>query len=203
MGRRSNFARIDKDLYRTIDPRAVPPVLPFLLYERIGSFIEPCYGYGDLVGPLTRAGLVCRGRYDIATNSTRTVDPVVIRDGRELRFDDLNEADAIITNPPWSRDLLHELIDRWAKMAPTWLLFDAGWKHSGRARLLLDRYCTDYVPTPRLKWIPGSTFTATDDCGWYRFDAAKDPRHGVRFWPAGATPDNDNFRFSQPEAIGA
>ena len=30
MGRRSNFDRIDKDKYNTIDKRAVPPLLPHL-----------------------------------------------------------------------------------------------------------------------------------------------------------------------------
>lgn len=201
MGRRSNFVRIPKDLYRTIDPRAVPPVLPFILAEGIRSFVEPCYGYGDLVGPFLRAGIDCLARYDIQTNSTRKIDPVRIRDGRELTFADLNGADAIISNPPWSRPLLHALIARWARMAPTWLLFDAGWKHTGQARALMEAYCTDFVPTPRLRWIPGTDDTATDDAGWYRFHVGKDHRHGTRFWPLGATPDNDNSFHLQ--AIGA
>jgi hypothetical protein len=63
MGKRSRFERIDKDLYRTTDPKPVARLLPWLAPG--GSFVEPCVGWGDLVGPLMRAGHPCRGRYDL------------------------------------------------------------------------------------------------------------------------------------------
>lgn len=204
MGKRSSFTRIPKDLYKTIDPRAVPPVLPFLKAERIASFIDPCYGDGHLVGPLCRAGLECRGRSDAFPRSGRQVmdqqAPEVwgrIRqiDGRALAFSDLNGADAIITNPPWARDVLCDLIARFARLAPTWLLFDGGWKHSAAAGVLMTAYCTDFVALPRLQWIPGTANKAADDCGWYRFDAAKDLRRGVRFWAQGELPEGFSDGF--------
>ena len=197
MGKRSHFPRIPKDLYLTIDPRAVPPVIPFLTFEGIRTFVDPCWGWGHIVGPLTRAGLTCLGRYDVAPKMARKVDPdlpglqghVIQRDGRDLSFADLNGADAIVTNPPWSRELLHALIIRWSAMAPTWLLFDAGWKHTAQAAPLMRAYCTDYVPLPRLQWMPGTTDTATDDCGWYRFHAAEAFQgRGTRFWPIATNP---------------
>lgn len=198
MGKRSNFKRISKDLYLTIDPRAVPPVIPFLRYEGIRSFVEPCWGWGHVVGPLTRAGLTCLGRYDLEPKMTRKVDPalpgrqgyVIQRDGRELTFADLNGADAIVTNPPWSRDVLHDLIGRWSAMVPTWLLFDAGWKHgTTKAPPLLMKHCTDFIALPRLKWMPGTTMSETDSCGWYRFHAAEAASgRGIRFWPYGSVP---------------
>lgn len=185
MGKRSSFGRIDKDLYRTIDPRASARVLPFVLAERIRSFVEPCYGYGDLPGPFTRAGLEIRGRYDLAPRGR----DVVARDGRALTFADLNGADAIITNPPWSRALLHALIARWSAMVPVWLLFDADWAHTGQARHLM-ALCTDVVAAGRLTFIPGTFTGGKDNCAWYRFHkAGADPRFGTRFWPLDVVPD--------------
>ncbi len=204
MGKRSNFARIPKDLYCTIDPRAVPPVIPFLEWEGIRTFIDPCWGWGHLVGPLTRVGLTCLGRYDIAPKMARKVDPdlpglqghVIQRNGLDLTFADLNGADAIIANPPWSWPVLSGLIRRWAAMAPTWLLFYGNWLFSGRAAPFVDRYLTDFVPVPRLQWMPGSDHVEQDSCGWYRFHEAEASQcRGARIWPLGATPDNDNSRF--------
>ena len=63
MGKRSCFEQIDKDLYRTTDPKPVARLLPWLAPG--ASFVEPCVGWGDLVGPLMRAGHPCRGRYDV------------------------------------------------------------------------------------------------------------------------------------------
>lgn len=210
MGRRSSFARIPKDLYRTLDVRAVPPLLPFLAAEGIRSYVEPCYGWGDLVGQLGRAGLTCRGRYDIEVRGRAWKDPadrlggeLIALDGRLLRPDHLNGADAIITNPPWARPVLHGLIDRFAPLATTWLLFDAGWASNASAAGLLQAYGTDYVPVPRLQWIPHTRDTATDDCGWYRFSAAKPMGAPLRAWargqmpPAGWRADDFNLSDSQ------
>ncbi|MBG6178336.1 hypothetical protein IWQ55_006193 [Labrenzia sp. EL_208] len=211
MGKRSNRARVPKDAYLTIDRRAVPPVIPFLQHEGIRSFIEPCWGWGHVVGPLTRAGLVCRGRYDLEPKTAIKVDPdlpgrqghVIQRDGRALTFADLNGADAIVTNPPWSWKLLHELIMRWSRMVPTWLLFYGNWIFSERAAPIIRQYMTDFVPLPRLQWFPGTDHAEKDSCGWYRFHMAEAAtRKGPpRIWPRGADPSNDNFLLS--EAIGA
>src|SRR5690349_10187794 len=54
MGKRSNFARIDRDAYQTIDPRAVDKLIPHL--RGIRTFAEPCAGEGYLVGQLQAAG---------------------------------------------------------------------------------------------------------------------------------------------------
>lgn len=53
MGRRSNFVRIPKDKYDTVDPRAVPPLLKRLVG---GKFVEPCAGKGMLMDMLMRHG---------------------------------------------------------------------------------------------------------------------------------------------------
>ncbi|MBO9424666.1 class I SAM-dependent methyltransferase [Labrenzia sp. R4_1] len=210
MGKRSNFKRVPKDLYRTIDVRGGAAVLPFLRRDRIRTFVEPCWGWGDLTGQITRGGIRCVGRYDIDPKMTRKVDPelpggqghVIARDARQLTLADLNGADAIITNPPWARDLLHPMILRFAQLAPTWLLFDAAWKQTGQAARLM-RICTDFVPCPRLKWIPHTRDSAMDDCGWYRFSLVDaEAGAGTRFWPLGATPDDAPSEILT-QAIGA
>lgn len=83
MGKRSAFPRIPKDLYRTFDQRAVPPLLAHLP-SRV-RYVEPCAGHGDLIDQLATAAMTCAGAYDIAP-------------GRE----DIAEADALGISGPCS-----------------------------------------------------------------------------------------------------
>ncbi|KZK97916.1 hypothetical protein PsAD5_02155 [Pseudovibrio sp. Ad5] len=167
MGKRSNFKKVNKDLYRTIDPKAARILLPYL--GGVRSFVEPFAGSGDLVGPFLRAGLDCKARYDIQPRY-RMVEK---RDVLSLEIEDLKGAEAIITNPPWSRDrasgyLLHRIIDHLRVMVPTWLLFDADWAYTGQSEPYM-RYCSLIVPVGRLRWIPGTTTKGKDNCSWYFF----------------------------------
>ncbi|MBC00822.1 MAG: hypothetical protein CML67_14920 [Rhodobacteraceae bacterium] len=164
MGKRSCFEQIDKDLYRTTDPKPVARLLPWLAPG--ASFVEPCVGWGDLVGPLMRAGHPCRGRYDVKARY-----PGVERlDARMFDAEALRGADYIITNPPWTRELLHELIDVLPRYAPTWLLFDSDWMHTGFAASRM-RHCSAIVSVGRVKWFRHSRHASTDNCCWYLFDA--------------------------------
>jgi len=84
------------------------------------KYCEPCAGSGDLIEHLqTRAE--CVASYD--------VDPQVAwierHDATFLTKEDLRGAAMIITNPPWERTVLHQIIERCAGLAPTGLLFDA------------------------------------------------------------------------------
>lgn len=164
MGKRSNFARRPMDDYPTIDGRAVMALLPHL--AGIRTFSEPCCGAMDLVRQLEAAGLVCSYAGDI-------------KDGCDaLRIHFHCEMDAIITNPPWTREILHPMILHFQRQAPTWLLFDADWKHTKQSAPYLDQ-CSHIVSVGRLKWIAGSKHTGKDNCAWYRFDARH--RGGPRF----------------------
>lgn len=158
MGKRSNFARIDRDAYQTIDPRAVDKLIPHL--RGIRTFAEPCAGEGYLVGQLQAAGLVCAYEGDIETG----LDALVHAFGDEAVFD------AIITNPPWRRDIMHAMILRFQEIAPTWLLFDADWAHTKQAGPFLDQ-CSHIVSVGRLKWIPGTKMTGKENTAWHRFHA--------------------------------
>lgn len=155
MGKRSNFVRRAHDDYATPEA-AVLPLLPHLI--GVKSFAEPCEGAGDLVRHLERAGLVCSLRSDIADG----VDALTITD--------VCGADAIITNVPWRREILHRMILHFQRLAPTWLLFDADWCHTKQSAPFLDQ-CSHIVSVGRLKWIPDSPYTGKDNACWYRFHA--------------------------------
>ena len=166
MGKYSDFERKPRDAYQTIDPRAVELLLPHL--RGVKTFAEPCAGEGYLVGQLQQAGLVCTYEGDI----------VYGYDALSYPFNE-NSFDAIISNTPWRRDILHPMIDRFMRMAPTWLLIDANWAHTTQEKLkhvqpktpfLLD-HCSHIVSVGRLKWEPGTTGKGKEDSAWYRFHA--------------------------------
>lgn len=168
MAKRSDgdFERIPNDLYRTFDPRAVRALLPHLDPGTI--FVEPCAGHGDLIDQLVTAGHRCLAAYDI--------DP---------KRGDIKRADAIdlrwttrrgfwITNPPWTRDIMHAIIKNLCVQAPCWLLFDADWVHCDQAPPYLI-YLRKIVSVGRLKWIPNSQHDAKDNSAWYLFDGTRPP----------------------------
>lgn len=161
MGKRSSFKRLRQDKYRT-----PPPPIRFLLpHLKPGtSFVEPCAGNGQLARTLERHGYVCRYMCDVRPDHG-AVDK---HDARLLRRCDLGGARAFITNPPWTRPLLHELIEHLPTLLSTWLLFDADWAHTAQARQYLDR-CSEIVSVGRVKWIKNSKSVGLDNCAWYHF----------------------------------
>jgi hypothetical protein len=157
MGRRSDFKRRARDKYPT--PReALTPLLPFLTPGV--RFLEPCAGDGRLAGFLTAAGLACAGSFDIEPDSL-----FVAR--ADALTATLPRCDVIVTNPPWSRPLLHGLIHRLRRHAPTWLLFDAAWQHTQQARVF-GPYCSHVVSVGRVSWMENDQ-AGKDDAAWYRF----------------------------------
>lgn len=162
MGKRSDFDRKRLDFYPT------PPsaVLPLLKHLPLGAtFCEPCAGNGALIAHLEKSGYRCVSRFDVhpLTPDIRTHDASFM--GRE----DISGADLIITNPPWDRPVLHQIIERAAALAPTWLLFDADWMHTRQARPHLE-ICRKIVSIGRVQWIEGSGMSGKDNCCWYLFD---------------------------------
>lgn len=163
MGKRSSFDRIPRDFYPS-PVEAVRPLLPHLAPRT--RFCEPCAGDGALVVHLTAAGHVCARAWDI-----------------EPRRDDIDQLDALtrlignidcfITNPPWSRDVLHPMIVHFSAQHPTWLLFDADWIHT-RQSAPFSHLLRKIVSVGRVKWIPDSPFTGKDNCAWHLFDAQSD-----------------------------
>ncbi|WP_430430218.1 hypothetical protein [Oceanicaulis sp.] len=157
MGKRSSFERRERDFYPTPEA-AVLPLLPHL--EPVTQFIEPCVGGGDLVRHLAKHGHFCAGGSDVERDARTHLYSTTV--AGEVCF---------ITNPPWSRDVLHPIITNLSAQAPTWLLFDAHWMHTRQAVPYLP-LCRKIVSVGRVKWIPDSTHTGKDNCAWYLFDAS-------------------------------
>lgn len=160
MGKRSTFERRKNDAYDT-PQGAVFPLLHHLPPH--SRFIEPCAGNGQLIDHLQRAGHRCVGAFD---TEPRRAD-IKANDARGIAN---VSADFFITNPPWTRELLHPIIVNLSRQLPTWLLFDADWAHTRQAAPYLP-LLWKIVSVGRVKWIPDSPFTGKDNCCWYLFDA--------------------------------
>ena len=168
MGKRSDFERRKNDAYQT-PPSAVKPLLQHLV--GIDRFSEPCVGEGKLKSALEGCGFYCAHSGDIEAG----FDAVTQMCNVEKTFD------AIITNPPWTRSILHQMILVFQRIAPTWLLFDADWAHTKQAVPYLDQ-CSHIVSVGRVKWIDDSPHTGKDNAAWYRFHAQH--TGGPRFYGA-------------------
>ena len=160
MGKRSEFDRVERDHYPTFDPRAVRALLPHLPFAT--HFVEPCAAGGVLLDQLVAAGHVCVEAYDIEPLRA----DIAQRDALTHRPEGVFAC--FITNPPWSRPILHPLIERLSDIAPTWFLFDADWKHTKQARPYLPRL-RRIVSVGRLKWIEESKHDGKDNCAWFLF----------------------------------
>ena len=194
MGKRSDFARRERDFYPT-PVAAVEPLIPHLPEQF--TYIEPCFGDGALVRALgSFEGVAHGGRFCPSLEYASDIEYPPINHGmrRAVYIQDalaIEEADAdvdfFITNPPWSRPTLHRLILHLSEIRPTWLLFDADWMHTKQAAPYLE-YCRKIVSVGRVKWIPDSPHTGKDNACWFLFDygtSATPPE----FW--GSNPKKD------------
>jgi hypothetical protein len=78
--------------------------------------LPSCAGDGDLVRHLESFGSHCNWQGDIRTGQDA------------LAVDSHGAADAIITNPPYTRDLMHRMIAHFSRNAPTWLILESDWQ---------------------------------------------------------------------------
>jgi hypothetical protein len=164
VGKRSNFGRKPNDSYDT-PARAVWPLLHHVPAGT--SYAEPCAGRGDLIRHLAEDDIVCRYASDIAPRKPSPM-PIEKRPFEKVTAAMLRDCDIILTNPPWSREILHPLIEHFITLKPTWLLFEADWKYTTQSAPYL-RWCHKIVSVGRVKWIPGSDATGKDNVAWYLF----------------------------------
>lgn len=162
MGKRSEFERKKLDFYPT-PKNAVVPLLRHISAH--STFCEPCAGDGALIRHLEAFGHECVAAMDVAPRG----EGIATGDASFLTVFDIKGADLIITNPPWDRPVLHQIIERCAILAPTWLLFDADWMHTRQARPHLE-ICRKIVSVGRVQWIEGSGMSGKDNACWYLFD---------------------------------
>jgi hypothetical protein len=149
---------------------AILPLLPHL--EPGTRFLEPCAGDGRLIGYLQEHGHVCEGAWDIEPQDPciRQLDALYLVTGvprAKFKF---------ITNPPWTRAILHPLIVHLAGQHDTWMLFDADWAHTAQAKAYLP-FCERIVSAGRIRWLEGMEadkgHAPMDNCAWYLFTATR------------------------------
>jgi hypothetical protein len=162
MGKRSNFIRKERDFYPT-PYEAVIPLLPYLDRD---AFCDPCAGNGLLIDHLEKNKLICKEAWDIEPRRS----DIIKKDA--LISTSSTNIDYFITNPPWTREILHPLIMNLSDQRPTWLLFDADWMHTKQSKEYMKR-CIKIISIGRLKWIPDSKMTGKDNCCWYLFSKLK------------------------------
>ena len=163
MGKRSEFPRIPQDAYETPAEAAAP------LIERLPPslrFIEPCAGRGRLIEHLGRAGHALAARYDLPD------------DARTMRYPEAAPGVVFVTNPPWSRPILHPIIVNLSNQAETWLLLDADWIHTQQAIPFLPRPQA-FVSVGRVRWISDSPYDGKDNCVWHLFGRPRADRHAA------------------------
>lgn len=153
------FERRPHDRYVT-PLAATLPLRPFL--GNIRTFAEPCCANRQLVAHIEEAGPLCIHSGDIQEGIDALKDPVL----RQLIVD------AIITNPPYTWDVLEPMLDLFPSIAPTWLLLEADFMHrpqrSGRHMPI----CSDVVSIGQVRWFDETKHKSTSHYAWYRFDAA-------------------------------
>ncbi len=163
MGKRSNFKRRPQDAYDT-PPEAVEPLLNHLPAPYTFSYWEPCAGNGALL--------------KVIPSTYWSASDIVPRSNKVAQADALEpmcrhpshrtSVDYIITNPPWTRSILHPMIEHFSDMRPTWLLFDADWMHTKQSAPYLWRL-QKIVSVGRVSWMKNGT-SGMDNCAWYLFD---------------------------------
>ena len=172
MGKRSDYVRKPRDYYPT-PLEAVLPLIPHLPEKY--TFVEPCAGDSDLTNHLESSTQgVCLAEYDL---EPQNID-IEYLDALDLREKHLYDCDLIITNPPWIRTkrsdyLMHRLLETFSDLRPTWFLLDSDWAYTLQASEYLQQRCQKIVAIGRVKWIPDSTGTGTDNASWYLFDKNK------------------------------
>ena len=163
MGKRSSFERNPKDFYET--PRkAVVPLIPHLP-DRC-NYVDPCFGEGAIMQHLAvlHPHSLAWGTYDKYPEKYKATSSKA--DATTQKYNE--PINCFITNPPWSIDVLHPVIDNLASQKPTWLLFYADWMHTKQAIPYL-KYCVKIVSIGRVSWM-GNGVSGMDNCCWYLFD---------------------------------
>jgi hypothetical protein len=165
-----------RDYWPTIDPKARGPLIPHL--PRGVRYAEPMAGAGHLI-KLLGPEIECAWASDLEPQ----VDWIAQRDVFDC---ELGDAQMFITNPIWTRKLLHKVVVHLSDQAPTWLLVDSDWANTDQFGRFATR-CRRIVYVGRLIWIPGTTNPGFTSCSWYLFDKPI-PRSAPTFYAKGQLP---------------
>lgn len=178
--RGEKFERSPRDLYETVDPRAVAALLPYV--DRALPFVENCAGAGALADQLVAAGMSCVSMYDI--HPLR--DDIVKGDAREI---ELLFRGQYITNPPFTRPLMHAIMWHCASQVPSWFLVEADWLITQQAGDILRKHGAEVIAVGRLRWFREGDprdkgNDPMDNFVWVKL--VPEPYGGIIFWPRAA-----------------
>lgn len=167
MGKRSSYQKNKHDQYYTpIGP--VKHLIPHLPDQSF-TYAEPCAGDGRLIRHLET--LIPHAKCLISCDIDPAPNSGILRSNAFNQ--NYDQVDYLITNPPWTRDILHDMIMYFSDQKPTWLLFDQDWVATDQSIPYMKR-CKEIVPIGRVKWIEGSKKTGKDNAAWYLFDRSFD-----------------------------
>lgn len=174
MGKRSDFKRLARDLYKT-PWHAVIPLSAHL--GDVTTFVEPCCGDGTLIAHLERLGHTCAWASDVEPQGPWQAGETIvsIADANTIPRLNLNGVSHFITNPPWPKARGHDgnpttgIIRHLSSMRPSWFLLPSDYMHNRYAADTM-HFCAAIVSVGRVKWMPGSAHMGMENCAWYRFD---------------------------------
>lgn len=140
MSKYETYKQQPRDFWRTTDPDAVRPLVPYVSGK---TYAEPCFGAGDLIRQLNGVA-DCKWASDI--------DPQIKgyqRNALTLTKEDLEDCDYIITNPPFLWSMLRPLLEHLPTLKPTWLLLPSDIMHNIRVGPYI-KNCSRIVSVGRL-----------------------------------------------------
>jgi hypothetical protein len=177
------FEREARHYYPT-PPSAVLPLLPHLPMRT--SWCEPCAGNGALIDAI---GSGCVYACDVEPQVGAWDGAIEQRDCLTLTEADCHQygIEVFVTNPPWplpgkGGEPATGIIRHLMMLRPSWFLLPADFMHNGYAASLLG-HCERIVSVGRVKWMPDSKMTGTDNVVWMKFVPAMDQR--TRFFGRG------------------
>lgn len=182
MSKFDTYDRQPRDYWRTTDPDAVTPLVPFVSGK---TYAEPCYGAGDLEDQLMEIA-TCRWRSDIDPQ----VNSAVQMNALNITKEHLHDVAVIITNPPYAWGMLKPLLDWLPKLKPTWMLLPADFMHNKQSGPYMNK-CSHVVSVGRLFFHKSGEdetkvkhVKQTSNYCWYKFHK-DDWDHGTRFYGRG------------------
>lgn len=165
----SNFKKKKHDFYRSTDINIHSSLNNVL--DRNVSFVEPCAGYADLINGLQHFGHRCVFASDLKIRR-KTPEYVQELNAFDLSEKHVRKASFIITNPPFTRSILHPMIEHFISLRPTWLIFEADWAHTLQSIPFMP-YCKTIISIGRIQWFKGTKGKSTKDFSWYFFTDRK------------------------------
>lgn len=157
------FERRANDAYFT----PVEAIYPLAEALNPCTFIEPCAGDGVIVDTLALADFDCAAATDISPAGPS----VSKKDALAYTFEDVQGVDAVITNPPFKKDMLVPIMDHFLMLETSMVLL---LPLDYIANLWFAPYAAHVhkvLPIGRVRWIPGSKSMSMENFAWVALSA--------------------------------